>query len=253
MTLTLGELVDVAGVSARTIRYYQAERLLQPPGRDREDGRVARYGVEHVERLRLIGELRDRGLKLPAIRDLIEKGDQTTRIADWLGLDSSLRSAWASDGPRVLTSAELEALTSGLPAGTRGMFEDEGLVARRGGAWLVPNPALLDVAVTMVRDGVRVEDVVAAGTILRRHLGKAARELVERFVTALSAGFGEGEHVSVLVDALRSAAWSGSSVIFNEALEAEIGRLLDDPKRLDAALSRGDDDVDDVDDSADSR
>ena len=59
--LALEELAEATGVPPRTIRYYQAEKLLQKPERDRHDARVARYGPDHVERLRLIGELRDRG------------------------------------------------------------------------------------------------------------------------------------------------------------------------------------------------
>ena len=56
--LTLEELSERTGVAPRTIRFYQAEKLLPKPERDRADGRVARYGPVHVERLRLVGELR---------------------------------------------------------------------------------------------------------------------------------------------------------------------------------------------------
>jgi DNA-binding transcriptional MerR regulator len=62
LVYTLEELAAVSGVPARTIRYYQAEKLLQKPHRDRRDARFARYGEEHLERLRLVGELRDRVL-----------------------------------------------------------------------------------------------------------------------------------------------------------------------------------------------
>src|SRR5690606_26772779 len=89
--LTLEQLSELSGIPARTIRYYQAEKLLERPDRDRKDARMARYGTRHVERLRLVGELRDRGLKLPAIRTLLQEGDASARVADWLGLDEQLR------------------------------------------------------------------------------------------------------------------------------------------------------------------
>ena len=61
---TLSELASASGVTERTIRYYQAERLLPRPGKH---GRDAVYGDEHLDRLVLIGELRDRGLTLSTI------------------------------------------------------------------------------------------------------------------------------------------------------------------------------------------
>lgn len=97
--MTLAELSDATGIPPRTIRYYQAEKLLQKPNRDRSDARVARYTSDHLERLHLVTELRDRGLKLPAIRALIEEGDASSSVADWLGLDDSLRGSWGHDEP----------------------------------------------------------------------------------------------------------------------------------------------------------
>ena len=49
--MTLEELSAETGIPARTIRYYQAEKILQKPNRARSDARVARYPDEHVERL----------------------------------------------------------------------------------------------------------------------------------------------------------------------------------------------------------
>ena len=53
----------------RTIRYYQSEGVLAAP---RRDGRDARYNPGHLERLELIAELQERGLKLEAIKSLLE-------------------------------------------------------------------------------------------------------------------------------------------------------------------------------------
>ena len=59
--MTIEELSERSGIAPRTIRFYQGEKLLQKPERDRSDGRVARYGPAHLERLRLVGELREIG------------------------------------------------------------------------------------------------------------------------------------------------------------------------------------------------
>ena len=59
------ELALAAEVSVDTIRYYQKQRLLPPPGRD---GRLAFYGDEHLARIARIKELQRRGFTLAVIR-----------------------------------------------------------------------------------------------------------------------------------------------------------------------------------------
>lgn len=230
--MTLEQLAEATGVAPRTIRFYQAEKLLQKPERDRNDGRVARYGADHIERLRLVGRLRDRGLKLPAIRDLLHEGDFSTRVADWLGLDASLRGSWGHDAPRLVERAELAEHLIDAPPGTQGQLEDAHLLVRQGNAWLIPNPSLLDLTLRLVGDGVRIDLVIEAGTILQQHLGKAADQLIDLFVTALGEGFGRGTDTATLVEALRPAAGDAARMIFGQQLERAIGALLNDTKRL---------------------
>ena len=230
--LTLEQLSELSGVPARTIRYYQAEKLLDRPDRDRKDARMARYGTRHVERLRLVGELRDRGLKLPAIRTLVQEGDASARVADWLGLDDQLRGSWGPDVPRLVSRDELAVLTKDTPPGTQGVFEDSGLLVRQGDAWLLPAPSLLELCVQLISDGVEIDLVLDAGKILQRHLGKAADELVDLFVGATRAGFGRGSEPDVLVNALRPSAGDAARIIFAQQLERAIAALLADTKRL---------------------
>src|SRR3712207_5246568 len=65
MRMRVEELALAAAVSVDTIRYYQKQRLLPPPGRD---GRVAYYGDDHLERIARIKELQRRGFTLAVIR-----------------------------------------------------------------------------------------------------------------------------------------------------------------------------------------
>jgi DNA-binding transcriptional MerR regulator len=230
--LTLQELSEVSGVAARTIRFYQAEKLLEKPERDRKDARVARYGQHHVERLRLVGELRDRGLKLPAIRTLLQEGDSSTRVADWLGLDETLRGSWGHDAPRLVSRDELTEMTRDTPPGTQGHLEDARLLVRQGDAWLMPTPALLELTIRLITDGVEGNLVVEAGSILQRHLGKAADQLIDLFVDATGQDFGTGSDPATLVHALRPAAGDAARIIFGQQLERAIAALLADTKRM---------------------
>lgn len=230
--LTLEELAELSGVAPRTIRFYQGEKLLQRPERDRSDGRVARYGPMHVERLRLIGELRDRGLKLPAIRNLLAEGDASTKVADWLGLDESLRGSWGNDEPRIIQHAELQTVLAEAPPGTQGHLEDGGVLIRQGGAWLLPNPSLFDLTLGLMLDGVPPDLVLAAGAILGRSLQRAANDLIDLFARAVGEGFGRGIDTATLVNAFRPAAGDAARMIFERELERAIRELLNDTKRL---------------------
>ena len=63
---TMADLESESGVSARTIRYYIAQGLLQPAyGR----GPTAVYDADHLLRLRYIQQLKDERLPLNEIKD----------------------------------------------------------------------------------------------------------------------------------------------------------------------------------------
>jgi len=62
---SLQELTRAANVSVRTVRYYIAEGLLPPPV---SAGARSFYGESHLDRLRLIGLLKDSFLPLKEIR-----------------------------------------------------------------------------------------------------------------------------------------------------------------------------------------
>lgn len=69
---SIGELANEAGVSIRTIRYYLAEGLLPPA----EGGPRAIYTQAHLDRLRLIGQLKNAFLPLKEIRRQLSHLDE---------------------------------------------------------------------------------------------------------------------------------------------------------------------------------
>ena len=66
--LTIAEVRSHAGVSARTLRYYEEVGLL--PGVRRRAGGRRVYGPDELERLRFISRLKALGLSLAEIKDL---------------------------------------------------------------------------------------------------------------------------------------------------------------------------------------
>jgi DNA-binding transcriptional MerR regulator len=65
MEYRIEQLARTAGVAVDTIRFYQGKGLLDAP---RRDGRVTWYADSHLERLRRIRELQQRGFTLTVIQ-----------------------------------------------------------------------------------------------------------------------------------------------------------------------------------------
>jgi MerR family transcriptional regulator, copper efflux regulator len=68
--MRIGDLIQRAGITARTVRYYESIGLL-PPG-EREGHGQHYYTEETLARLRKIDQLKQLGLSLDEIRDVID-------------------------------------------------------------------------------------------------------------------------------------------------------------------------------------
>ena len=149
---TVEELAAAAGVPTRTIRYYQSQGALPPPQRV---GRFAYYDADHLERLRLIALLRDRGLRLDAIAEVLDQvvagGDS---LQGWLGLTEFSATSWADEQPVLLSADELRRRCHGDD-----LLVDElvviGAIQREMGLtepyFLVSSPSMLDSLLPMNR------------------------------------------------------------------------------------------------------
>lgn len=95
--LTIEELAERSGVSIRTIRFYITEGLIPSP---QVRGRNAAYTAEALDRLILIGRLKDAHLPLKEIRAQLDAltPDRIHRLAQQQDQDLTFRSA-AHDAP----------------------------------------------------------------------------------------------------------------------------------------------------------
>lgn len=227
---TIDDLSAASRVPSRTIRFYQQKGVLPAPV---IKGRVAYYGDKHKERLELIAQLQDRGLRIDAIRELlgrIDKGELD--VGEWLGLEAQLKAPWAEDAPRTMSEDEIASLFSvpGTP-GTDGARGRPGVIAdlvrtktitRQGSAFQVRSPALLAFAARLEQTGVDLEVAIAAHAILRRHLGKAARELVDHF-------FAKASDVDAreLIAELRPLGLEAVRVVFAQEMEHVLREALE--------------------------
>lgn len=67
--MRIGELSRETGVPVETIRYYEKERLLEPPMRLQNNYRS--YGDRHLARLRFIAHCRKLDMSLEGIREIL--------------------------------------------------------------------------------------------------------------------------------------------------------------------------------------
>jgi DNA-binding transcriptional MerR regulator len=65
----IGELVELAGVSRRTVHYYTGRGLLPAPN---GQGLGAMYGIEHLTRIRVIKQLQEQYVPLEEIKRRLE-------------------------------------------------------------------------------------------------------------------------------------------------------------------------------------
>lgn len=95
------ELAAEAGISVDLLRSYQWKGLLPPP---RHQGRVALYGPRHLDRLRVIRELKEEGHSLRIIATMVAgdgAGRRRARLAASGGEEERLNLAELSDRARV--------------------------------------------------------------------------------------------------------------------------------------------------------
>jgi len=169
------ELAEAAGLPVRTLRFYRERRLLPPP---RREGRIAWYSEDHLVRLRTIAALLERGHTLGGIADLLaawERGRTLDGVAELLGLEGALATPWSDETPVRLTPQELadyfgeevspENLTDSLEIGYIAVDGEEVVhVSRR----------LLDASAALVREGIPLSAVLAAGRDVRGHVDAIA-------------------------------------------------------------------------------
>jgi DNA-binding transcriptional MerR regulator len=230
---TIDELAAASQVPSRTIRFYQSRGALMAP---EIRGRVAYYGKAHVERLKLIAQLQDRGLRIDAIGDLMKRIDRgEVDLAEWLGVEEQMQAPWAADQARTVTEAELYAIAGSQRPGLLADLTRSSVVERRGDVYLVASPSLLAMAMKLESVGIDLGTASAASDILRKHLGRAVTDLVDLFVSRVRDGHIDIADVGKLFEAFRSVGIDSVRVLFAREMERALRNLLQSGKL--AALS----------------
>jgi DNA-binding transcriptional MerR regulator len=222
--LTIDELAAASRVPSRTIRFYQSRGALMHP---EIRGRVAYYGKQHVERLKLIAQLQDRGLRIDAIGDLMKRIDRgEVDLAEWLGVEEQIQAPWALDQARTVTEAELYEIAGSRRPGLLADLTRAHIVERKGDVYFLASPALLAIALKLEAVGIDLETASEASKILRKQLSKAVSDLVDLFVKRIEDGQVPIDNASTLFETFRSVGVESVRVLFAREMEGELRKLL---------------------------
>ncbi|GHH07907.1 MerR family transcriptional regulator [Streptomyces lanatus] len=160
------ELARLAGITVRTLRFYRERKLIPPP---RREGRIAWYDDHHLARLRTIAALLDRGHTLTGIAELAEALDHGRDVADVLGVTPT------EEEPVRLTPEELAARFEGqVTTENLAAALDLGYLGTDGDEIVHVSRRLLDVSSALVREGIPLAEVLAAGKRVREHVDELA-------------------------------------------------------------------------------
>jgi DNA-binding transcriptional MerR regulator len=169
------ELASQAGTTVRNVRAYQDRGLLPPP---RRQGRVGVYSEAHLARLRLIGQLLERGYTLANIAELVAAFEQGHDLVTVLGLEDVVTSPWSDEMPSWVTVADLERLFPGADPGFVDEASSLGLLEADEGRLRVPSPRLLHAGAELYAAGVPIEAVLGHARALRRDIERIAQRFL---------------------------------------------------------------------------
>ena len=116
--LSIGELSRKTGVKIPTIRYYEQMELVVAP--ERSEGNQRRYTTTELNRLLFIKHARNLGLKIDAIKELLELSahpDQPCEDANRIA-ENHLETVRKQIARLQSLEAELQRITSGCESGT---------------------------------------------------------------------------------------------------------------------------------------
>jgi len=222
MRYRVEELAASAGVSVDTIRYYQRMELLPRPDRE---GRVAWYGDEHLERLKQVQQLQQRGFNLAMIGRILSGSAAASEQA----LAAALAGPLPGEPAERLTREDLAERT-GVSTTLLEVVEREGLLVPRSDDPDAPYTAAdveaVRAGLALLEAGVPLSELLALARehdAAMRALADRAVDLFARYVVDPIRGGTESdaEAAQRMVAALQSMLPAASAVVSHH-----IGRRL---------------------------
>jgi DNA-binding transcriptional MerR regulator len=226
---SLEELAGASGVPARTIRFYRQCNLIGAPQRE---GRRAYYQAEHLERLRTIVELRDRGFGLDAIAKILDDPDRARAdLPRVLQMSDELRAPWIDDRSATMTELELlEVLGTQRRSVIDMLTKWEIATTTTPGAYHVPSVATLELMGELLAAGIHEELAYVSYQAIRRHMAELARELLDVYSSATAAAMAAEftlDEIGLAFRQLRPIARQAVQIVFAHQIERAVADFVE--------------------------
>lgn len=233
---SIDELARKAGMTVRNVRAYQERGLLPSPERR---GRRGVYGVSHLSRLRIIGQLLERGYTLANIDELIQTWEKGQNLSQLLGLETAITSPWSDEPAGYFTLHELMKMYQMpyRPAALKSLKQvtDLGLLERQGTRYRASSPRLIHAGAELIAMGVSLEELLELIRSVRANMASVSEQLVQLVLPAIDRQAGDAlpppEDVPELADMiwrLRPLAQVTVSTELDRAMEEAANKFFGD-------------------------
>lgn len=221
---TVDELARTAGTTVRNVRAYQDRGLLEPPERR---GRAGIYTETHLSRLRIIGQLLDRGYTLASIGELFAALEQGQDIAHLLGLEHAVTSPWTDEAPALYSLVDLVRLYGGNFNPKWLMRATElGILVQEGARFRAPSPRLLYAGSELVKAGIPLDEMLEVVARLRANVESAAEDMVRLVEKHVFDRYGKGLPPPDEMPKLAAIVWRLRPLV-EMAVHAEVARAME--------------------------
>ena len=220
----IDDLARAAGTTVRNVRVYQDRGLLPPP---RREGRTGVYGEPHLARLRLIGQLLEKGYTFAHIGEFLEAWQRGRNLTDLLGLEEVLTTPWSDEVDDYITAEDLVALFGEVSPEDLEVALAQELVVLEGDRFRVPSPRLLHAGSELVKAGIPLSVVLGLSAQLERDMAASAARLVgavaDHVVLPLTTGYDASlAEVGALINRLKPLAQLAVDAHLARAMEKQV-------------------------------
>lgn len=222
---SIDEFARVGHSTVRNVRAYQDRGLLPPPERR---GRSGIYTEAHLARLRLIGQLLNRGYTLGNIGELINAWEKGQDLRDLLGLERALMTPWSEELPAYFSMAEMLKMfgKAATPEAIR-KANELGVLQLDGLRFRAPRPQFIHAGVQLVQMGIPLTELLDIVRMLRGNVERVANELVQLIVKHVFDRYMKGDLPPAKdVPKLADIVWK-LRPLADMAVETEVARAMD--------------------------